>query len=409
MASPKKRAKNTATLEQLYKVLKSELNSLDSRDFLGLNGEQLVANYKDLLLAILPLTLRPPAAMLEQAVAKLFPKTDDTTCRRWARAICEPVQFVRGKSQKLTSGKKQTPAVLQVAKLYLQQCRSSAFSLKDAGNFAQSSGKKRKLKREHSSPKKKLKREVSSASSAVLPVAGTVAEHKLSILETMPKLASDRPAVPVEISSGSESGQPVEAASSKPAVSGSYWVDDSKMVLVRLKNGDLEEARMSQGPAGFAVARFGEEAAIETEIPNTLLFSPKKLEPKKPAASLKKPAAACLKKPASAPVEEESSDASANILSPPPVLLEPMDAPERLYKIEDYKVTASRKTATLALRRQFGDKKQFVSFSLKSIPRETGLKIMQEALSKLHNGMTEDKCQDWLAKQHRCLSASDVD
>ena len=275
MASPKKRAKNTATLEQLYKVLKSELNSLDSRDFLGLNGEQLVANYKDLLLAILPLTLRPPAAMLEQAVAKLFPKTDDTTCRRWARAICESVQFVRGKSQKLTSGKKQTPAVLQVAKFYLQQCRSSAFSLKDAGNFAQSSGKKRKLKREHSSPKKKLKREVSSASSAVLPVAGTVAEHKLSILETMPKLASDRPAVPVEISSGSESGQPVEAASSKPAVSGSYWVDDSKMVLVRLKNGDLEEARMSQGPAGFAVARFGEEAAIETEIPNTLLFSPK--------------------------------------------------------------------------------------------------------------------------------------
>ena len=84
-------------------------------------------------------------------------------------------------------------------------------------------------------------------------------------------------------------------------------------------------------------------------------------------------------------------------------------APERLYKIEDYKVTASRKTVTLALRRQFGDKKQFVSFSLKSIPRETGLKIMQEALSKLHNGMTEDKCQDWLAKQHRCLSASDVD
>ena len=402
MPSPKKRARNTATQEQLHKVLKSELDSLDSRDFHGLNGEQLVANYKDLLLAILPLTLRPPQAMLEQAVAKIFPKTDDTTCRRWAKAICEAVQFVRSKSQKFTSGKKLTPAVLQVAKLYLRQCRKSDFSLKDAGNFAQSSGKKRKLKRE-----------VSNASSAVLPVAGTVAEQKLSILETMPKLASDRPAVPVEISSGSESGQPVEAASSKPAVSGSYWVDDSKMVLARLKNGELEEARMSKGPAGFAIARFGEEAAIETEIPNTLLFSPKSKagSQKKPATCLmKRPAAdACLKKPASAPVEEESSDASANILSPPPVMLEPMDAPERLYRIEDYKVTASRKTATLALRRQFGDKKQFVSFSLKSIPRETGLKIIQEALSKLHNGMTEDKCKDWLAKQHRCLSASDVD
>ena len=79
MASPKKRARNTATQEQLYKVVKSELNSLDSQEFLRCNVEQFVANYKDLLLAILPLTLRPPKIMLEQAAAKLFPKTDDIT------------------------------------------------------------------------------------------------------------------------------------------------------------------------------------------------------------------------------------------------------------------------------------------------------------------------------------------
>ena len=74
MASPKKRAKNTATQEQLYKVVKSELNSLDSQEFLRCNVEQVVANYKDLLLAILPLTLRPPKIMLEQAAAKTFSK-----------------------------------------------------------------------------------------------------------------------------------------------------------------------------------------------------------------------------------------------------------------------------------------------------------------------------------------------
>ena len=91
MASPKKRARNTATQEQLYKVVKSELNSLDSQEFLRCNVEQVVANYKDLLLAILPLTLRPPKIMLEQAAAKLFPKTDDITCHRWAGAICEAI------------------------------------------------------------------------------------------------------------------------------------------------------------------------------------------------------------------------------------------------------------------------------------------------------------------------------
>ena len=146
---------------------------------------------------------------------------------------------------------------------------------------------------------------------------------------------------------------------------------------------------MTVGPAGFAVARFGEEAAIETEIPNTLLLSskPKAAPRKKPSSNLKRPAAACKKKPAAASIQEQSSDAGADILShAPPVQAESMDAPERLYKIEDYKVTASRKTATFALRRQFGDKKQIVSFSLKSIPRETGLKVMQEALSKLHEG-----------------------
>eukprot|EP00434_Breviolum_minutum_P013118 symbB.v1.2.011562.t1/scaffold715.1/size233058/8 len=393
-----------------------QAESMDAPERLyKIDDYKVVANYKDLLLAILPLTLRPPKIMLDQAAAKLFPKTDDTTCHRWAGAICEAIQFVRVKSQKLTSGKKQTPAVMEVAKVYLQQSRRSGYTLKNAGHFAQGSSKKRKLQREHSSPKKKLERQVSIASSdsAALPVTSgsNDRKHKLSILDTMPKLASDKPAVPMEISSGSESA--VEAAPSKPAaVSGSYWVDESKMVLVRLKNGDLEEARMTVGPAGFAVARFGEEAAIETEIPNTLLHSskPKAAPKKRPSSNLKRPAAASKKTPAAASVEEQSSDAGADILShAPPVQAESMDAPERLYKIEDYKVTASRKTATLALRRQFGDKKQIASFSLKSIPRETGLKVMQEALSKLHEGRTEAHCQDWLAKQHHRLSACDVD
>lgn len=55
-------------------------------------------------------------------------------------------------------------------------------------------------------------------------------------------------------------------------------------------------------------------------------------------------------------------------------------------------MSTSRKVPTLALRRQLGDKKLFVSF--KPIPPKIGLKTMQEAVSKLLSGMTEADCKD---------------
>ncbi len=85
----------------------------------------------------------------------------------------------------------------------------------------------------------------------------------------------------------------------------------NKIALVRLVNGEIEEASMVKGPAGFAVASFREEAPIETEIPNTLLLSakpkekPKAGSKKRPAAPLKRPAA---RRPAAVVAESNSSE-----------------------------------------------------------------------------------------------------
>ncbi len=79
MPSPKKRNKNTATEEQLYKCIRAELNSIDPGQFLSCNLDKVVQNYKNFLLALLPFTLRPQVGMLEAAAGRAFPKSDSST------------------------------------------------------------------------------------------------------------------------------------------------------------------------------------------------------------------------------------------------------------------------------------------------------------------------------------------
>jgi len=50
-------------------------------------------------------------------------------------------------------------------------------------------------------------------------------------------------------------------------------VDYGKALLVRDWGTHIEEATMEKGPNGWAVARFGEEPPIQTEIPNALIYA----------------------------------------------------------------------------------------------------------------------------------------
>lgn len=65
-----------------------------------------------------------------------------------------------------------------------------------------------------------------------------------------------------------------------------------------------------------------------------------------------------------------------------------------------YKVSGSRKYPSLAIRRLQGNKRQFIPFSLRFIPEETGRKIMNEALERLAQGQAESDVQDWVASEH---------
>lgn len=183
----------------------------------------------------MPLTWSPQVYTLEAAAGKAFPKSDGGTCKRLAKA------------KQATSGKNLEGARKDLVKVYLRENHSREFLVKDVGHFAQGSSKAQ---------------ERSIASSVAPPLADEVAEGKISTLETMPK--SVTPALPIEISSDCESGTAIQAASSEFAkpVSRSSWLDSSKMFLARWVNKEMEETHTLKSPAGFAVARLGEEAPI---------------------------------------------------------------------------------------------------------------------------------------------------
>ena len=70
------------------------------------------------------------------------------------------------------------------------------------------------------------------------------------------------------------------------------------------------------------------------------------------------------------------------------------------YEIVHHKASGSRKDPSLAIRRLQGNKRQFIPFSLRFIPEETGRKIMNEALERLAQGQAESNVQDWVASEH---------
>jgi hypothetical protein len=64
----------------------------------------------------------------------------------------------------------------------------------------------------------------------------------------------------------------VNAPSSATAAKPLDYTDSCQTALVRLyPDGRLVTAAMAQGPNGFGIARFGDEAPVETELPNLLL------------------------------------------------------------------------------------------------------------------------------------------
>ena len=68
------RAKNTASTDEIRKLLKAELDGLGATKFMTTNMDKLVADYVVFMAALIKLTLRPSKKMLEAAAKAAFSK-----------------------------------------------------------------------------------------------------------------------------------------------------------------------------------------------------------------------------------------------------------------------------------------------------------------------------------------------
>ena len=135
-----------------------------------------------------------------------------------------------------------------------------------------------------------------------------------------------------------------------------------------------------------------------TEIPNLALESVQACAFKRPASGAKsvaKAKAAVGKKPAARGKSGANSKSLGSKKEPSPaeiapdhqlegnVSASPSNVPKS-YKLEHYKVTKTRKYASLGLRREFGDKKQIWSRSMRNIDTEKAMAEVREAIAKLN-------------------------
>ena len=143
------RARNTASADEIRKLLKAELDGLDATKFMTTNMDKLVADYVVFMVALIKLTLRPSKKMLEAAAKAAFSKSTEQECERFASAICRGIQYCRKKVASMTSGKKLDPGVKTVCRTLVKAAaasspspkkrRKSGRSLKVSSSWASSS------------------------------------------------------------------------------------------------------------------------------------------------------------------------------------------------------------------------------------------------------------------------------
>ena len=96
------RLKNTATLDDVRKCIRSELSSIDVSK-LETDNEAVAGNHMSFLLALMKLTLRPGGPMLSAAAQKAFPQSSTADCRVFGQTICNLTQDCRNKAKSMSS------------------------------------------------------------------------------------------------------------------------------------------------------------------------------------------------------------------------------------------------------------------------------------------------------------------
>ena len=100
--------KNTATLDDVRKCIRSELSSIDVSK-LETDNEAVAGNHMSFLLALMKLTLIRPGGPMLSAAQKAFSQSSTADCRVFGQTICNLTQDCRNKAKSMPSGVKLTP------------------------------------------------------------------------------------------------------------------------------------------------------------------------------------------------------------------------------------------------------------------------------------------------------------
>ena len=108
------RPKNTATAQDVSKLLRLNVSQLQEEKFMVLDLEQVVCNHVQFILDLLKAIPRPTVTLLTSAAALCWESMDPSVCKAFATRIIDSITHCRIKAKSCTSGKKLSPSVRRV-------------------------------------------------------------------------------------------------------------------------------------------------------------------------------------------------------------------------------------------------------------------------------------------------------
>ena len=317
------RAKNTATAQDVARLLRADGTTLVSSKFLHADIEVVVSHYEHFMVQYLKFTPRPVESQLKAAALEVYGETADAgEITLFAQRLQAAFSYCKQKAGQMVSGKKLNASVYAVATAFdawkhktgsVSATPSKASTGASSSKGASLSDLEAKLPVRSPSPRrpadKKRMPSVFSPSPGFAQSPDRVKRLRTALEDVFGSLPSGSDAV-IDLCGPMSSKGPISIEDSPPAVvkhKGKEYLDSCKLCLVRLlPNGQVIEAVMKPGPKGFALAFFPDDngMGIETELPNLMLAA-------KGQAVMKKPAGRGAKSSSSSRVENESGEAVA--------------------------------------------------------------------------------------------------
>jgi hypothetical protein len=384
------RAKNVASIEDIAKVIRgSKLVQKDMEGAYESNLDVVVERFEAFIIDLVRCTPRPTSKLISAAAAGAFDVELAETVM-FGERINAAVQFCRGKSITMTTGKKLTGSTMRVAKELRESRTSSPLTRSPSLMSVQSPPS-------HASP---------SSSSKVMhvPIETPVLSRSASILAlyagVAPTASPKRPHRAVEIESSQdcievESVGPPSVAPEELELSVPFVVAADR-AMCRFEGGVNKRARMSPGPDGFAIARFENGDEFATEIPNLALLA---CPMKKPAAAKDKAEAKKTVEPTKAPpkvvAHADPKEGSELVAYVAPKEKGKGKGKADIVADRTYSKMFYKKANNFGIRQKFFEKRQVYTVSNRALRKDQLEAVASELIGALEAGLPEDDCAEW--------------